>query len=78
MRLPVDTRSHIQQEIPMTASTFRPLVLFALTLMYPLFLILSLAVAVAGCRQSTLSPSPPQALASSSVTVAKSSPDPRP
>jgi hypothetical protein len=75
MRLLVDTSSQIRQEIPMTESTFRPLVLLALMLMYPVLLILSLAMAVAGRGQSTLPPSPSQVLASSSITVARSSPD---
>ena len=56
MRLLVDTSSQIRQEIPMNESIFRPLALVALMLMYPVFLILSLAVAVAGCGQSTLPP----------------------
>ena len=78
MRLLVDTSTQIRQEIPMNESIFRPLALVALMLLYPVFLILSLAVAVAGCGQSTLPPSPPQVLASNSIAVAKSSPDPQP
>ena len=78
MRLLVDTSSQIRQGIPMTESTFRPLVLLALMLLYPVLLILSLAMAVAGRGQSTLPPSPPQVLSSSVITVARSSPDHQP
>jgi hypothetical protein len=64
MRLLVDTRPQIQQEVPMTESSFR---LLALMIMLPLLLIVALAVAVAGCDQPTLPPSPPQVLAPTGV-----------
>jgi hypothetical protein len=67
MRLMVDTRSQIRQEVPMAVSSFR---LLALMLMLPVLLILALAVAVAGCGQPTLAPSPPQVLASNLVPSA--------
>jgi hypothetical protein len=53
MRLPIDTSSPIRQEVPMAPSGFRVLSLLALMLAFPVLLILSVAVAVAGCGQQT-------------------------
>jgi hypothetical protein len=53
-------QSQIQQEVPMTESSFR---LFALMIMFPVLLVLALAVAVVGCGQPTPTPSPPPLLA---------------
>jgi|HubBroStandDraft_1064217.scaffolds.fasta_scaffold4324370_1 hypothetical protein len=60
MRLIFDTKSQIRQEVSMNESSFR---LFALMIMFPVLLILALAVAVVGCVQPAPPPSPPQVIA---------------